>query len=167
MSTAHAVILKVLDNARSPLPTTKLVKLVYLIDYSYYEHFGETLTGFQYMWDHHGPNAVSHAIRAEAEALAERGLVTVLHKPNIYDGVTTVFKLSSQAEVEPLSPGAEMVISDILHLFGHYSVAKITAYSKKTRPFKNAKQYDLLVFEQTSPVEHSSAEDWEAHRTRG
>ena len=146
------------------MPITKLVKLVYLIDYSYFEHFGETLTGFRYMWDHHGPNALSHAIRAEAEDLAERGLVRVRHRTTIYDSVTTDFKLGADAVIEPLHAGAEMVISDILHVFGHYSVAKITAYSKETRPFKNAKQYDLLVFEQTSPVEQGSAEDWGAHQ---
>ena len=165
MSTAQTVILKVLANSKSPTPTTKLVKLVYLIDYSYFEHYGKTLTGFQYMWDHHGPNALSHAIKAEAEALADQGMVRILHKPNIYDSVTTEFNLAAGAEVGRLDSGAEMVISDILHLYGHYSVTKITALSKKTKPFRNAKQYDHLAFDHTSPVEHSEPGDWEAHRS--
>ena len=165
MSTAQTVILKVLANAKSPMPTTKLVKLVYLIDYSYFEHYGETLTGFRYMWDHHGPNAVSHAIKAEAEALAEEGMVRILHKPNIYDGITTEFALAPSTEIGHLEPGGEMVVSDIWHLFGHYSVSRITAYSKKTKPFRSAKQYDPLVFDQSSPVEHSEPGDWEAHRS--
>lgn len=165
MSTAQTVILKVLDNAKPPVPTIKLVKLVYLIDYSYFEHYGETLTGFHYMWDHHGPNALSHAIKAEAEALAKKGIVRILHKPNIYDGVTTEFELAVGTEIGQLDQGAEMVISDILHLFGHYSVSKITAYSKKTRPFKSARQYDHLTFAQSSPVEQGEPGDWEAHRS--
>ena len=86
------------------MPTTKLVKLVYLIDYSYFEHYGETLTGFQYMWDHHGPNALSHAIKAEAELLAERGMVRILHKPNIYDTVTRESAPGSRLVFNALSP---------------------------------------------------------------
>jgi hypothetical protein len=147
------------------MPTTKLVKLVYLVDYSYFEHYGETLTGFQYMWDHHGPNALSHAIKAEAELLAERGMVRILHKPNIYDGVTTEFSMTGGTEVGCLDIGAEMVVSDVLRLYGHYSVSKITAYTKKTRPFKNARQYDRLSFDQSSPVERGEPGDWEAHKS--
>lgn len=147
------------------MPTTKLVKLVYLIDYSYFEQYGKTLTGFQYMWDHHGPNALSHAIKAEAELLAERGMVRIHHKPNIYDSVTTEFSIAAGAQTVRLDSGAEIVISDILHLYGHYSVKNITALSKKTKPFRNAKQYDPLVFDQSSPVERGEAGDWEAHRS--
>ena len=147
------------------MPTTKLVKLVYLIDYSYFEHYGETLTGFQYMWDHHGPNALSHAIKAEAERLAERGMVRILHKPNIYDSVTTEFSLAAGTQVGRLDSGAEIVVSDVLHLYGHYSVKKITALSKKTKPFRNANQYDPLVFDQSAPVERGEPGDWEAHQS--
>ena len=64
------VILSVLAKVGGGVPATKLVKLVYLVDYMHYQHFGETVTGLEYQWDHYGPNAVQHGIVSAAEGLA-------------------------------------------------------------------------------------------------
>ena len=73
MSDEKNVVLNVLGNVGGRVPATKLVKLVYLTDYIHFQHFGETITGLTYQWDHYGPNAIGHAIVTSAEKFGDRG----------------------------------------------------------------------------------------------
>jgi len=50
-SKVRAAILTVLGEMGTPVHRTKLVKLIYLAENLFYEHFGETITGFGYMRD--------------------------------------------------------------------------------------------------------------------
>jgi hypothetical protein len=163
METADKVILRVLTGVGEDVPSTKLVKLVYLVDYTHYQHYGRTLTGFEYVWDHYGPNALDHAIIDKANELVERGLAERVGKPNMYGGETITFKMSPSTEVAELPGEAEMIVQDILSQYGMLSVKNITRLAKRTAPFRDASQYSLLQMEQLSPAGHTSAEDWEAH----
>ncbi|MBM3941590.1 MAG: DUF4065 domain-containing protein [SAR202 cluster bacterium] len=162
MNLTEAVIIRVLAGVRGAVPSTKLVKLVYLVDYLHFQHFGRTVTGLQYQWDHFGPNALGHAIISEAEKLAQRDLVKIISQPNIHGGVTISFAQRTGVEGISLSPEAEMVIEDVIHEYGALSVRAITARSKQTAPFKNAAQYRVLSMEQSSPAISAIAGDWDA-----
>lgn len=164
MKTAAAVIVRVLAGAGGPVPSTKLVKLVYFVDYIYFQHYGRTLTEFQYQWDHFGPNALGHGVIAEAHKLAEQDVVKTTCQPNIYGGETISFAARLDAELPTLSPEAEMVIQDVIHQYGRLSVSAITAKSKQTAPFKNAVQYSLLSMEQSAPAGRTTESDWDAYQ---
>lgn len=164
MIDAEAVILRLLSGLGVPVPATKLVKLVYLVDYVYFQHYGRTLTGFQYQWDHYGPNAVGHAIIGEAERLAVADRVKVTLHPNIYGGTTENFALRSGTPAPSLPTEAEMVVEDVLAQYGKLSVPAITSLSKRTAPFKNAAQYALLSMDQPAPPERTMEGDWEAYQ---
>ena len=58
----RTVIQGILGLLGTRVSRTALVKLVYLSDNRFFESTGRTITGNAYMWDHYGPNAVSHAI---------------------------------------------------------------------------------------------------------
>ena len=162
MQDAQRVILRVLDRVGKSVNSTRLVKLVYLVDYTFFQHFGRTLTGFRYEWSHHGPNAVGHAIISEADKLARRGLVQSTQSPNIYGGTTFEYRIIS--EVPALPPEAELVIDDITKQFGGFNTTKITALSKKTTPFVNASQYAILEMEQLTTPMGTTAEDYQRYK---
>jgi uncharacterized phage-associated protein len=163
MTPGDAVILRVLAGIEGAVPATKLVKLVYFVDYVYFQHYGRTLTGFQYQWDHFGPNAVGQAIIGEAENLAERDLVRITCRPNLYGGTTTNFAIRHDVQVPPVPPEAEMVIADVIRQYGKLSISVITAKSKRTAPFKDAAHYSLLSMKQSAPAGCTTEGDWEAY----
>ncbi len=164
MRSAHAVILTLLTAIKRPTPATKLVKLVYFVDYIYFKHYGRTLTGFQYQWDHFGPNALGHAIVAETENLVLKDKVKVILERNIYGGTTEKFSQVPGTVIPRLTPEAEMVIQDVIQQYAHLSVQSITAKSKQTVPFKDAVQYRLLTMEQGAPVGQTQEGDWDAYQ---
>lgn len=164
MATADTVILRVLAGMGEPVQSTKLVKLVYLVDYLHFQYYGSTLTGFQYMWDHYGPNALSHAIINEAHDLADRGLVKTTYKPNIYDGMTIAFEAHPSEEPPPLSDEAEMVVDDVIHQYSMLSIEEITELTKETAPFKKALRYSLLSMEHSAPAGRTNEEEWGAYQ---
>ncbi|MBI4198426.1 MAG: DUF4065 domain-containing protein [Chloroflexi bacterium] len=159
------VILRILDGLRAPVHSTKLVKLVYLVDYVYYQHFGRTLTGFTYMWDNFGPNAVGHAIIEQTQELVRERKATLDISPNIYGGTTVDFAIISPGSSLPMTPEAEMVIADILEQYGRLSVAAVTRVAKRTEPFRNGTQYTVLELKQTVPVLYGAKEEWEKFQT--
>ena len=164
MSSVESVVLNVLAKVGRRVPATKLVKLVYLTDYVNYQHFGETATGLQYQWDHYGPNAVGHEIVRTAEHLADRSHIIYWQEGNAFGAVTKWFSATGTHVGTELDPKVMLVISDVVAQFGALSVKAITAASKKTKPFQDASQYDLLVMEQTVPALRAEPEDVAAFR---
>ena len=142
---SNKVILRVLAGVGRPIASTQLVKLVYLVDYTHFQHYGETLTGFEYDWDNFGPNAKGHAIISEANALAADGEQVVgTSEPNIYGGQTNRFRFTPAAQPPQLSNVGEMIVDDIIAQYGRLSVRAITRVSKQTAPFESAKQFSSL-----------------------
>ena len=162
--TAADVILRILDRVGTSVNSTKLVKLTYLVDYLHYQHYGSTLTGFQYMWDHYGPNALGHAIISEARKLSRQGLVTTDSYPSIYGGDTVDFTVAQGVRVKPLPPHAEMLVEDVVSQYSSLSLEQITEVSKQTQPFRSADQYSLLVMEQLAPAGTTTESDWDAYQ---
>ncbi len=161
--TVDSVIQTVLARVGGGVPATKLVKLVYLVDFVHYQHFGETVTGLEYQWDHFGPNAVQHRIVRVAEDLAEKHQITYRKVDHWHGGVTKYFGVAPDSEIPTLSATAEMALNDVVARYGRLSVKEITEVSKKTRPFKNASQYDMLTMEQLAPALGATADDVEAY----
>ena len=163
LSLPDQVILRVLERVGRPTASTKLVKLVYLVDYTYFQHFGETLSGLKYQWDHFGPKALGHGIISRADALVEDSAVLRTTNSNIYGSQTHLYRLSPSCAAPAMDDAGEMVISDIIAQYGWHSVSSITRESKRTAPFQKAVQYDELHMEVSSPAVHSAEDDWEAH----
>ena len=163
MRDAETVILNVLARAKRRVPATKLVKLVYLVDYVYFQHYGETATGLEYQWDHYGPNAVQHGIVDAAEQLAQKCQLTYHRERNAMGSVTKWFSTSSDVAVPVLDDKTNMVVRDVVDQYGTLSVEAITAVSKNTQPFKNASQYDMLVMQQSAPALGTTDDDVQAY----
>ena len=164
MQDAQKVIMHILSKLGRQVNITRLVKLVYLTDYVHFQHFGRTLTGLEYMWDNHGPNAIGHGIKVEANELSNKGRLQCTHNPNIYGGETIEYKIAPNVNLSPISPEGELIIGDIVRQYGKLSTAVITAASKRTAPFKNAVKYQSLRMEQLTEPGHTLEGDWDAHQ---
>ena len=153
MSKTMAVISLVLKEMGVPVHRTKLVKLVYLSDTIFYQHFGKTLTGLGYMWDDFGPNAISNAIVKEAGKLVEDDYACMKVGVSIYGSDNYMYS-SGPKELEIpdglLSQIERQVIKDVVERYRKYSITQIVAASKRTEPFKTARQYDILEMNQSS-----------------
>jgi uncharacterized phage-associated protein len=152
---ASEAILRILAKSGEPVPSTKLVKLTYLVDYLHYQHYGRTLTGFEYTWDHFGPNAVGLAIIGEAEALVMAEQAVIYCVPNIHGGQTNYFKAAPNLDIEPLSDRVEMLIDDIIQQYGGLSIEDVTEITKRTEPFRNASRYSILSMKYSAPIKET------------
>jgi uncharacterized phage-associated protein len=161
---ANEVILRILHKMGEPVHSTKLVKLTYLVDSLHYQHYGRTMTGFQYMWDHFGPNAVGHAIVSEAQGLVRARRAISDCYPNIFGGQTIDFQIVPDVKVEPLPPHAEMLVEDVIAQYGKLSVEAIAEVTKQTEPFKTAAQYSILSMKHSAPAVTAMGSQWEKHR---
>ena len=160
---ASQVVLRVMERVGQFIPSTKMVKLVYLVDYTYYQHYGETLSGLKYQWDHYGPNALDHAIVGNAESLTNDQLLERKSRTTTHGGPMYLYRLAETTSPARLSDAGEMVIDDIVAQYGWLSVRAITEVSKETAPFKNANQYDILPMEHSIPAMVSEKADWSSH----
>ena len=160
---ASRVVLRVLERVGQFTPSTKMVKLVYLVDYTYYQHYGETLSGLEYQRDHYGPNALDHAIVGHADSLTSDKLLERKSRPTTYGGPMYLYGLAETTSPARLSDAGEMVIDDIVAQYGKLSVKAITRVSKKTAPFANAEQYDHLKMEHSIPVMSAPESNWDGH----
>ncbi len=151
-SKLKAAILTVLEEMGTSVHRTKLVKLIYLAENIFYEHFGRTITGLGYMWDDYGPNAISNAIVKEAQKLVQRDFVCMKTGTSMYGTENYLYSLgpekTNMAE-RLLEPLERQVLIDTVKRYRNYSVTKIVATSKRTTPFKNAHQYQVLQMDQS------------------
>jgi uncharacterized phage-associated protein len=157
MSKTMAVIRMTLDEMGTPVHRTKLVKLIYLADTIFYEHFGKTITGLGYMWDDHGPNAISNAIVKEAEKLVEEEYACMKVGRSIYGSENYRYSPGSkklEAVEELLNQLEKQVIRDVVEHYRDYSITQIVAASKRTQPFKTARQYEVLKMKQSPEYQH-------------
>ena len=160
---ASQVVLRILEHVGEFTPSPKVVKLVYLVDYTYFQHYGETLSGLEYQWGHCGPNALGHAIVGCADSLTGENLLERKSRLNSRGGQMHLYRLADTASPPRLPDAGEMVINDIVAQYGDFSVQKITKASKETAPFENAVQYDLLQMEQTIPAVQAEESAWKSH----
>ena len=155
--TADSVILRALQAARSsrvgPVYRTALVKLVYLVDYIYAQHsHGRTITGFQYVWDDFGPNAVHNAIVKRADVLESSGQITIQRGATPAGSSKYVYEATANAANDALDDElAEIILQDVVRAYGGLRWSEIVMAAKETRPFKKAKQGDPLDLTPSQP----------------
>jgi uncharacterized phage-associated protein len=155
MENIDSTIVAVLRELGRPVHRTKLVKLIYLIDELYYRHFGDTMTGLNYMWDDFGPNAIGNAIVKKADRLALKGIVHIDPRPNVYGETSYLYSLEKGKEklAEKLSEAEQYVIRDVVAQYRNYGVRDIVKISKQTESFKNAEQYSLIKMKKSAEYE--------------
>ena len=148
----EAILLGLLHVLGRDVARTKLVKLTYLMDEANYRLRGETMTGFEYIFDYYGPNAEGNAIVEMLGELGEEGLVDIHSRDMPGDRVMYLYRDMGKVDPDelPLSGDDWLEILAAVHKYGAMNREQIVAASKDTTPMMNAVQFQRLQFQQDS-----------------
>lgn len=135
------VLLEGQNRGGRPIYRTALVKLVYLIDYIYAQHTGRTLTGFDYVWDDYGPNAVGNRIVKAADRLhSAKGIVSI--EKGLTPSGNPKYQYHLSVDTTPIELPDELgerIIKDVVMAFGNLNWSDIVRAAKATQPVRKAK----------------------------
>lgn len=141
---------------------TVLYKLLYFIDFDYYEKFEEQLVGAKYIKNHYGPTPVMFTkIMGDLE---RKGMVEKI-KSKFYKHEQTKYLINPNEQLN-LSELSAQELSHIdweLDRLGDLTATQISALSHIDTPWKVAKEREALEYEHVFyRPEETSVKDYEA-----
>lgn len=129
---------------RPNIGQTALYKLLYFIDFDYYEKFEEQLVGATYMKNTYGPTPISFA-KIVKQMEREGTLVEV--KSKYFDHDQTKYIPAKEADVSELSGQELNHIDNELERLAHLSARQLSELSHKDTPWLVAKDKEVLDYE--------------------
>lgn len=152
---ADAVLLGLLAAMGEEVFRTKMVNLTYLLDDLSFRHDDMTITGFDYQWDHYGPDAVGNGIAKRLDAMTQKGLVRtreILVPPGYR---ARGYQIADRVEVAnlPLTIDDWALIHSVVYTYGSMNRADIVRASKQTIPMQNAKQRQRIEFRRDPEID--------------
>ena len=150
---SKAVLAGLLYACEGSILRTNLAKLTFMLDEANYRLRGETVTEYEYEWDHFGPNAKGNAIVHTLDEMVDAGFVN-MHTFRTAKGYTAYnyWIPNCDPSLLPLSSDDWIAIHAIVHNYGTMTREQITTASKATLPVKKAQQYEALEFSQEQPL---------------
>jgi DNA-binding XRE family transcriptional regulator/uncharacterized phage-associated protein len=130
--------------SRPNVGQTVLYKLLYFIDFDYYEKYEEQLIGATYIRNTFGPTPVSFA-KLVKEMEEEGRLVTVNSK--FFDKDQTKYIPVAEADVSVLSGQELKHIDDEIERLAHFTAKQLSELSHKDTPWLVAKDREVLNYE--------------------
>jgi len=128
-----------------------LYKLLYFIDFNYYEKYEEQLIGATYIKNHYGPTPKEFSkIVREMEG---KDLVKIQDKYFKYP--QTKYIPRRDPDLSKISAQEQKVIDDVLSMLSDLNATKISEYSHNDVPWMTAEEGDVIdyesVFYRTTP----------------
>jgi transcriptional regulator with XRE-family HTH domain len=125
---------------------TVLYKILYFVDFDYYEKFEEQLVGARYMRNTHGPTPIAFA-KIVKELEQEGKIETIKSKFYKYDQTKYLVNPEKTIDLSALS-GTEIAHIDWeLGRLSHLTASEISAKSHKDTPWLVAKDREVLNYE--------------------
>lgn len=123
---------------------TAIYKLLYFIDFDYYEKFEEQLIGATYIKNTFGPTPVSFAkIVKQMQTAGE--LVEV--KSKYFDHDQTKYIATKEADVSIFNGQEIKHIDDEIERLGYFTAKQLSELSHKDTPWVVAKEKEVLEYE--------------------
>ncbi len=140
------VLLYILEKvaSRPNFGETVLHKLLYFVDFDYYEKYEENLMGATYIKNHHGPTSVE--LKAVVDAMASAGELEVV-KSKYFKYNQTKYLPVKHADLSLLSAQEIEHIDGVLARLGDKNAKELEAYSHGDIPWKSAKDGERLAYE--------------------
>ena len=153
LNRSEAVLAGLLHALGGTVPRTKLVKLTYLLDGANYGLRGQTMTGFEYIWDNYGPNAQSNGIVRRLDEMIEAGVISMREKKGTR-GPAYLYRIDPYRDLAslPLSSDDWVEIHTTVYKYGKLRTEEVVKVSKDTEPMREVQQYDTLKFAQDPPL---------------
>jgi transcriptional regulator with XRE-family HTH domain len=130
--------------AKPNMGETVLYKLLYFIDFDYYEKYEEQLIGATYQRNHFGPTPMEFG--ALVDAMSEsRELVRVVQP--YFDFEQKRYLPLRNPDLSKLSGRELDLINDVLHRLSDMSARQISEYSHKDIPWLTTEEGDVIAYE--------------------
>lgn len=130
--------------SRPNIGQTAIYKLLYFIDFDYYEKYEEPLIGATYIKNTFGPTPISFA-KIVRQMEGEGRLVEV--KSKFFDHDQTKYIPVTEADVSSLSGQELKHIDDELERLSHFTARQLSELSHKDTPWKVAKDKEVIDYE--------------------
>jgi len=123
---------------------TLLYKLLYFIDFDYYEMYEEQLIGASYQKNYHGPTPVEFK-KIVDRMIEEQEIEKV--KSEYFNFPQTKYLPRRQADLSKLKANEINMIEKILCRFADWNAAQISEYSHKDIPWLTTENGKLISYE--------------------
>jgi len=140
------VILYILNEVggKSNVGETVLHKLLYFIDFDYYEKFEENLMGATYIKNHHGPTSLE--FNRIIKEMQEQGEVEAV-KSQYFKYLQKKYLARKRPNLDILSAREIEHINDVLVRLSNKNAVEIENYSHEDIPWKSAQDGKPLSYE--------------------
>lgn len=140
------VLLYILNKVGSKpnIGETVLYKLLYFIDFDYYERFEEQLIGATYIKNHYGPTPIEFK-KIINQMIKNKDIVRVEGK--YFDYPQTKYLPLRRPDLSQLKATEIEVIDDVLHRLSDMSASQISEYSHKDVPWLTTEDGKIIEYE--------------------
>lgn len=156
------VLLYILNKvgAKPNVGETVIYKLLYFMDFDFFEIYEEQLIGAAYRKNHHGPTPVEFA--KIVEEMAANGEIERV-KSKYYDYPQTKYLPLRQPDLRLLKANELKVIDDVLDRLAEMNASQISEYSHHDVPWLTTENRAIIdyesVFYRTSPYSQRQDQD--------
>jgi transcriptional regulator with XRE-family HTH domain len=130
--------------AKPNIGETVLYKLLYFIDFDYYERYEEQLIGATYQRNHFGPTPMEFA--ALVDAMRESGELVRVERP-YFEFEQKKYLPLRDADLSILSGRELDLINEVLRRLSDMSARQISEYSHKDVPWLTTQDGDVIPYE--------------------
>lgn len=123
---------------------TVIYKLLYFIDFDYYEKYEEQLIGATYKKNHYGPTPIEFK-KIVSEMLKEKDIAKVKNKYFSYP--QTKYLPLKTPDLSKLKATETEVIDDVLNRLSDMSAAQISEYSHNDVPWLITEEQGIIEYE--------------------
>ncbi|MFC1570411.1 type II toxin-antitoxin system antitoxin SocA domain-containing protein [Candidatus Omnitrophota bacterium] len=123
---------------------TVLYKLLYFIDFNYYEKYEEQLIGATYMKNHHGPTP-KEFLKVVEDMIGGEELMKVQDKYFQYP--QTKYLPKRKSDLTQLKANEKEVIDDVLNKLSDMNATQIRDYSHSDVPWEATEDGDIIDYE--------------------
>lgn len=140
------VLLYILDQvgSKANIGETVIYKLLYFIDFDYYEKYEEQFMGAQYIKNRFGPTPVEYAKVVE-QMTNDREIEKI--KSNYFESPQTKYLPLRKPDLSKLSAAELSVIKDVLNRLSDMNATQISQYSHEDVPWKTSKDGEIIEYE--------------------
>lgn len=140
------VLLYILEKVggKSNVGMTVLYKLLYFIDFDYYEKFEEQLIGATYIKNHFGPTPVE--FKKIVESMEEKGELETV-KSKYFQHEQTKYLPRRESDISVLSAREIKHIDEVLARLGDKNAKELSDYSHKDIPWLGTEDGKMIKYE--------------------
>ena len=142
------VLLYVLDKigAKPNVGETVLYKMLYFIDFDYYEKHGKSITGLTYVRNHFGPTPQAQTFSGVVEAMKQAGQLEVIGT-KYFNHLQKKYLPTIRPELKTLNAEELQHIDEELARLGEKSASELTNLSHKDTPWIVTKDKETIDYQ--------------------